>query len=86
MSTSTSHDKDSVAADHKINLDEKATAETRSTRDASLASSDEASPAHGDIEKGTPVTAVEEDDQPDPADPNVVDWDGPDDPENPMNW
>lgn len=21
-----------------------------------------------------------------PADPNIVDWDGPDDPENPMNW
>ena len=20
------------------------------------------------------------------ADPNVVDWDGPDDPENPLNW
>jgi hypothetical protein len=21
-----------------------------------------------------------------PADPNVVDWDGPDDPEHPLNW
>ena len=21
-----------------------------------------------------------------PKDPNIVDWDGPDDPENPMNW
>lgn len=21
-----------------------------------------------------------------PRDPNIVDWDGPDDPENPLNW
>lgn len=34
-----------------------------------------------DIEKQDFEQAVEE-----PRDPNIVDWDGPDDPENPLNW
>lgn len=35
-----------------------------------------------DLEKGTPETTAVETEK----DPNIVDWDGPDDPENPMNW
>lgn len=46
----------------------------------------------GDLEKGAPASLREQDGQdehpPDNSnqDPNVVDWDGPDDPENPLNW
>ncbi|KAK4546145.1 hypothetical protein LTR36_002282 [Oleoguttula mirabilis] len=36
----------------------------------------------GDPEKGPPTTTVEQE----VHDPNVVDWDGPDDPANPLNW
>ncbi|KAF2121940.1 major facilitator superfamily domain-containing protein [Lophiotrema nucula] len=45
-----------------------------------------------DIEKGAPdrsesLSSVEEaDDAASQQDPNIVDWDGPDDPQNPMNW
>lgn len=35
-----------------------------------------------DVEAGSQATKTTEE----PHDPNVVDWDGPDDPENPMNW
>ena len=39
-----------------------------------------------DAEKATPLTnAVTENDETE-TDPNIVDWDGPDDPANPMNW
>lgn len=42
-----------------------------------------------DVERG-PVTDVEKQDVEEaveePRDPNIVDWDGPDDPENPLNW
>ncbi|KAK0271390.1 hypothetical protein LTR91_025323 [Friedmanniomyces endolithicus] len=36
-----------------------------------------------DLEKGQPTTTAEEQE---PVDPNIVDWSGPDDPENPMNF
>ncbi|KAK3072520.1 hypothetical protein LTR53_006656 [Teratosphaeriaceae sp. CCFEE 6253] len=36
-----------------------------------------------DLEKGQPTTTAEEQE---PIDPNIVDWDGPDDPENPLNF
>jgi hypothetical protein len=36
-----------------------------------------------DLEEGS--TSVEFDDPP-PDDPNIVNWDGPDDPANPQNW
>ncbi|KAK1811929.1 hypothetical protein LTR12_013716 [Friedmanniomyces endolithicus] len=36
-----------------------------------------------DLEKGQPTTTAEEQV---PVDPNIVDWSGPDDPENPMNF
>lgn len=35
---------------------------------------------HGDGDGDVAVTVA------DTADPNIVDWDGPDDPENPLNW
>ena len=47
---------------------------------SSLSSIDE--PA-SDPEKGQPTTTAEEQE---PAEPNIVDWSGPDDPENPMNF
>ena len=34
-----------------------------------------------DVELGDPVSKEEIS-----RDPNIVDWDGPDDPENPLNW
>ena len=37
----------------------------------------------GDLEKQQPMTAEEEQE---PIDPNIVDWDGPDDPDNPLNF
>lgn len=37
---------------------------------------------HGDVEKNQPTTTAEEEQQ----DPDIVDWDGPDDPANPLNW
>ncbi|KAF2658464.1 MFS general substrate transporter [Lophiostoma macrostomum CBS 122681] len=42
-----------------------------------------------DVEKGAlneNGAAQAEPEEPKAADPNIVDWDGPDDPENPMNW
>jgi hypothetical protein len=41
-----------------------------------------ATPFDQDLETGTQTTNRQED----APDPDVVDWDGPDDPENPMNW
>lgn len=38
----------------------------------------------GDIEKGPTLGADIEKEE--TRDPNIVDWDGPDDPENPLNW
>lgn len=42
-----------------------------------------------DVERG-PVTDIEkeaiEQAAEEPRDPNIVSWDGPDDPENPLNW
>jgi hypothetical protein len=45
--------------------------------------------SHGDmdIEKGVAPNATTTELQQDAfRDPNIVDWDGPDDPENPLNW
>ncbi|KAL8869865.1 MAG: hypothetical protein Q9174_003948 [Haloplaca sp. 1 TL-2023] len=41
-----------------------------------------------DVEKGErrSLSAVQEEEQEDANDPNLVDWDGPDDPEKPTNW
>ncbi|KAI7976211.1 hypothetical protein EIK77_010684 [Talaromyces pinophilus] len=42
-----------------------------------------------DIERGSSTTEKVKDVEEkavDPRDPNLVDWDGPDDPENPLNW
>ncbi|KAF2199808.1 MFS general substrate transporter [Delitschia confertaspora ATCC 74209] len=45
--------------------------------------------SHTDLEKGTPPTTSSSTMEPqtqDPVDPDIVDWDGPDDPANPQNW
>ena len=39
------------------------------------------SETEADLEAGTGIERAKTE-----TDPNVVDWDGPDDPENPMNW
>lgn len=44
-----------------------------------------------DVEKGSSLSAGpgsihNDSDSPAPADPNIVTWDGPEDPANPMNW
>jgi hypothetical protein len=42
-----------------------------------------------DLESGSaPSETADKPDetQTEPRDPNLVDWDGPDDPQNPMNW
>ena len=53
------------------------------TRDAYSNSSDDGLPDDQDLEKVTPVISKEPEP---PSGPNVVDWDGPDDPQNPYNW
>jgi len=57
------------------------------TRDSAAGekSSDENQVAHGmkDVEKGDPAG---DEAAAAAADPNIVDWDGPDDPNNPRNW
>ena len=53
--------------------------------DGSSNSSDDGVPADRDMEKGEPHTNVSEASK-EPTDPNIVDWEGPDDPQNPMNW
>lgn len=45
-----------------------------SSRSSTISASD-------DPEKAQPVTVTDEE-----SDPNIVDWDGPDDPANPQNW
>jgi hypothetical protein len=37
-----------------------------------------------DLEKGASTTITTANEE--PSDPNIVDWDGPDDPANPLNW
>lgn len=42
-----------------------------------------------DLEAGKGVSSVEKsetEEKVEPVDPNIVDWDGPDDPKNPVNW
>ena len=51
--------------------------------DLSSTSSEDGVPADKDLEKGQAVTSEEQTEE---KDPNIVDWDGPDDPQNPYNW
>ena len=53
-------------------------------RDVSSNSSEDGSPQERDVEKGQPETHASEEHE--ESDPNIVDWDGPEDPENPQNW
>lgn len=53
--------------------------------DVSSNSSEDGSPAARDLEKGQAETHTSEDSK-EATDPNIVDWDGPEDPENPLNW
>lgn len=53
-------------------------------RDVSSNSSEDGSPQERDLEKGQAEAHVAEE-QKEENDPNIVDWDGPEDPENPQN-
>lgn len=66
----------------------------KASKSPSVASQDtntEVDPSTIDVEKGVEEqdhNAIEakEEKATEPRDPNIVDWDGPDDPTNPMNW
>lgn len=62
---------------------EKSNTDRPSTASSSSPSSKEAS-GQQDVEKGAADATAEEAEA--PRDPNIVDWEGPDDPENPYNW
>ncbi len=49
-------------------------------------SSDTSEHGERDIEKAGPTETTAEDPKDEPVDPNVVDWEGPNDPANPLNW
>jgi hypothetical protein len=68
---STSNDRDTAALE----------AEKEKLPDTSSNISEE---GDADLEKGKPSEAVDEEKE--LQDPNIVDWEGPDDPENPQNW
>ncbi|KAI7220293.1 MFS general substrate transporter [Hortaea werneckii] len=68
-----------VAEDHEAAKSTDKTSPEAKRQDSSNASINE--PLH-DPEKG-PTTAEQEQED---HDPNIVDWDGPDDPSNPVNW
>lgn len=70
-------DRRSLNKDNAIDL-EKSESHNLSSR-----TSDDDLPKERDLEKQQ-ATATEESEE--PPDPNVVDWDGPEDPQNPMNW
>ena len=86
------HDADIPTEEQPIEVDEDFRA-----NDGSTARKSSPSPVStdkeklGDEEKGIIHTASETEEkgqkpETDPPDPNIVDWAGPDDPENPMNW
>lgn len=56
--------------------------ETRGPKEEDVLESEE---GDDDIEKGLPERDITNP-APPTRDPNLVDWDGPEDPENPMNW
>ena len=53
--------------------------------DVSSNSSEDGSPTDRDLEKGQAETNISEESKEQP-DQNIVDWDGPEDPQNPQNW
>ena len=52
-------------------------------REQSRKSSESEMPSNHDLEKGQTTSTTEPEE---PPDPNIVDWDSPDDPANPQNW
>ena len=74
-----------VAAPEDASLKKETTADAEKGvgRDVSSISSENGAPSDGDLEKGQPPTTEEEEEL---VDPNIVDWDGPEDPQNPQNW
>ncbi|KAK4898902.1 hypothetical protein LTR27_003633 [Elasticomyces elasticus] len=52
-------------------------------KDKELSSPSSINEPEGDVEKAQPTTTAEEQE---PLDPNIVEFDGPDDPENPLNF
>lgn len=86
------HDADIPTEDQPIAVDDGYKApEGLTARDSSTSPAITDHEKLSDVEKGT--TGAHEKDgeqiekqEPQALDPNIVDWDGPDDPENPLNW
>jgi len=72
--------------DHTITRTPSRTSSSRSTPIATIIHSDPEK--DGDIEKGATIGTTEDvlPKETIPRDPNIVDWDGPDDPEKAVNW
>lgn len=64
-------------------VETKVDAEKKDDKHGSMSSSSHAASNENDVEKGATETGAETDE---PKDPNIVDWEGPDDPKNPYNW
>lgn len=69
-----------VVRDHDA---EEAAEKTSGENDKATSSNASDMERHSDLEKGPGTSAEEEEAE---RDPNIVDWDGPDDPANPINW
>ena len=77
---------DSAAKQEVKSLKKDVAVETeKAEKPASSNSSEDGSPVGRDLEKGEAEINISEESK-EPPDPNVVDWDGPEDPENPQNW
>lgn len=57
-----------------------------SIKDIEKGPADITATADSTADDGNQSTVAPSGHETDKADPNIVDWDGPDDPENPLNW
>ena len=86
------HDADIPTEEEPVRVDEGPKAQERAVaREHSLSPANTDNEKIGDEEEGRRSPSDEHAEKvsegpSDPLDPNVVDWDGPDDPYNPMNW
>ncbi len=79
------HDSTAKHEDKSLRKDVAVDTEKVDNPDASSTSSEDGSPVDRDVEKGQAETYITEESK-EPQDPNIVDWDGPEDPQNPQNW
>ncbi|KAL8834013.1 MAG: hypothetical protein Q9176_007705 [Flavoplaca citrina] len=81
------HEKDAVRENHDADLqpDDQPLANIADNDHSRYSTYTDSDPEKGNAEKADNGASVQ-DQQTEPPDPNVVDWDGPDDPEKPTNW